>query len=70
MRRVVTSRSGRSPGLRVDLGCRALPIGQPTVDSDSKSRLQWRYRGGFSPPSLFSLDGHLNGEWFVFMIWK
>ena len=24
------------------------------------SRLQWRFRGGFSPPSLFSRDGHLD----------
>ena len=25
-------------------------------------RLQWRYRGGFSPPSLFSRDGHLDEQ--------
>ena len=26
----------------------------------SEPRSQWRYRGGFSPPSLFSRDGHLD----------
>ena len=62
MRRAVTFRSGRSPGSRVGLTLRVLPIGSPTVDSSSKPRLQWRYRGGFSPPSLFSLGGHLNGQ--------
>ena len=55
MRRDVTSRPGRSPGLRV--GCSAVPF--PSVSRQwvpaPVSRLQWRYRGGFSPPSLFSL---------------
>ena len=61
VRRVVTFRSGRSPGSRVDFLRRALPIDFTTVGSGSRPRLQWRYRGGFSPPSLFSLGGHLNG---------
>ncbi len=63
MRRVVTFRSGRSPGLRVNLPGPTLPIGMPTVGSGLQPRLQWRYHGGFSPPSLFSLGGHLNGQW-------
>ena len=61
VRRVVTFRSGRSPGSRVYFIRRALPIEVTTVGSGSRPRLQWRYRGGFSPPSLFSLGGHLNG---------
>ena len=63
MRRVVTFRSGRSPGLRVNLTGPTLPIGMPTVGPGLYPRLQWRYHGGFSPPSLFSLGGHLNGQW-------
>ncbi len=63
VRRVVTFRSGRSPGLRVFLPGLTLPIGIPTVGSGLQPRLQWRYHGGFSPPSLFSLGGHLNGQW-------
>ena len=66
MRRVVTSRSGRSPGLRVDSVAATLPVDASTVGFDSKSRLQWRYRGGLSPPSLFSLGGHLNGLCSIF----
>ena len=61
VRRVVTFRSGRSSWLAGGFIVRALPIELTTVGSGSKSRLQWRYRGGFSPPSLFSLGGHLNG---------
>ena len=63
MRRVVTFHSGRSPGLRVNLLGPPLPIEIPTVGSGLQPRLQWRYHGGFSPPSLFSLGGHLNGQW-------
>ena len=44
-----------------ELSSLALPVGNPTVDVGLKPRLQWRYHGGFSPPSLFSLGGHLNG---------
>ena len=66
MRRVVTFRSGRSPGLRGSFPSLALPIGNPTVDFGLIPRLQWRYHGGFSPPSLFSLGGHLNGQWLYF----
>ena len=72
-RRAVTFRSGRSPGSRADFIGLALPIESSTVDFGPKSRLQWRYRGGLSPPSLFSLGGHLNGQCFsvflVGMIW-
>ena len=72
-RRAVTFRSGRSPGSRVDFFGLALPIESSTVGFGPKSRLQWRYRGGLSPPSLFSLGGHLNGQCFsvflVGMIW-
>lgn len=34
-----------------------------TVEPGWTTRLQWRYRGGLSPPSLFSPiePGHLNG---------
>ena len=54
--RQVSWLAGVFPGL-------ALPIDNPTVDSGLKPRLQWRYHGGLSPPSLFSLGGHLNGQW-------
>ena len=40
-----------------------------TVGIGSGSRLQWRYRGGFSPPSLFSLGGHLNEQWLYVGEW-
>ena len=33
-----------------------------------KSRLQWRNRGGFSPPSLFSLGGHLKRTVFRYSV--
>ena len=49
---------------------RALPIDTRSVDSgrqlsslltrSSEPRLQWRYRVGISPTSLFSRDGHLD----------
>ena len=68
-RRVVTFHSGRSPGLRANVNGLALPIGNATVDFGLKPRLQWRYHGGFSPPSLFSLGGHLNGQWLRIICW-
>ena len=67
-RRAVTFRSGRSPGSRVDSRRLALPIERSTVGFGPKSRLQWRYRGGLSPPSLFSLGGHLNGQCFYVIV--
>ena len=69
-RRAVTFRSGRSPGSRVDSLRLALPIECSTVGFGPKSRLQWRYRGGLSPPSLFSLGGHLNGQCFYVFVEK
>ena len=47
---------------------RPFPSNYSTVGFGPKSRLQWRYRGGLSPPSLFSLGGHLNGQCFYLIV--
>ena len=64
----VTFRSGRSTDLRAGFVHRFLPTGLSGSGSGPSSRLQWRYRGGLSPPSLFSLGGHLNGQWLYFEV--
>ena len=59
--RVVTYRSGRFSGSRAGCLRRPLPTASATMGAGLVSRLQWRDCGGLSPPSLFSLNGRLNG---------